>query len=171
MLRCMDMAKDRERYVLLTNIDYVVVGPVRTMTHALLLEEFHDFLTGGLRRRIRGFGPDPAWPVFDMESPSIEFTLTDAKGRDIFIGNDGEEKPLISGAILQVEGGPRLELWVSDPKWPIRVDEFEGHSEERPILRVWVVLPLRVASFWNAPNMPNLVWGPSPREKMQVGGA
>ena len=134
------------KYVLITNLSYVTVGDVRTDTHALLLEEWSEELKALPRRRIRGFGPDAAWPVFDIITvPSVAYALTAAAA---------------SSAWLQLNGGPRLNLYVSDQSKPIDVLAFTPGTD---IEEVWRVLPQKVAAYWwpSYTNMPRLVWVPS----------
>lgn len=153
------------RYVLITNLRTVVIGNVEMHAYALLLEDHPATFGDGPDRRIRGFGTDPAWPVFCVRGiPSIEFELVDASGGPIMITDSKPEgRPLFSGAIMQIaDGGPRLDLILSDHERAFDVQRFEGRSANSPITKVWAKLPGLVAKFWDAPNMPGLTWGPSP---------
>jgi hypothetical protein len=151
-----------EKYVLITNLQFVSIGIVRTHCNALLLEEWDaDMLSnmpnGGLRQRIRGFGTEPTWPVFDMASPTIEYTLEAAASSNIMIASqDGGLRPLLFGNVMQIKGfnGPRLDLVLSDNSKPLDVETFEGD-----IAKVWDVLPEKVSRYWHAPYMPRLSWG------------
>lgn len=159
-----------EKYTLITNLEFVSIGGVRTFTNALLLcESPGHFQPEVLDRRIRGFGTDPAWPTFDlMEVKSLEYTLVDARSSAVVIGHDGQMRPLCSGAIMQfADGGPEIRLVTCAREAPLRFDQFETNPEapdDHVILRVWEVLPRRVAQFWH-PNtyMPRLTWGPPRR--------
>ena len=153
------------KYTLITNLEFVVVNGVRTHTHALLVEEGPSMFGGGADRRIRGFGMDPAWPVFDiMGLPSIDFELTDASGGPLFISDSNPEgRPLYSGAIMQMAaGGPKIDLIVQDHEQALDIKRFEGRYGDSIITKVWDHLSATVGRFWRAPNMPRLAWGPSP---------
>lgn len=133
----------KSKYVLITNLSYVIIGDVRTDTHALLLEEWEEQLGGKYaRRRVRGFGTDATWPVFDLHVSSVGYELT-VKGK--------------GHVILQIDNGPRLDLSVSDQDRPIDVLTFAPGTD---IEEVWEALPWKVASYWwpSYTNMPRLVW-------------
>ena len=147
-------------YTLITNLEWAVVNGIRTFTHALLVSDHEGAFDKNTRRRqLRGFGTDPAWPVFDLDIPSTSYTLSDARSGNVMIlsGNDPKPRPLCSGAIMQIESGPRVDLLVSDQRRPLDVRTF---PREVTIRDVWDVLPGLVRSYWTAPNMPTLQWGP-----------
>jgi len=148
-------------YVLITNLSYVTVGSVRTMTHALLLcAEPSPFDRGNLRYQARGFGTEAAWPVFDLELPSIEYTLTDPQDFGVFVGT-GTARPLFSCAMLRIKDGPDILLTIDDYRRPIDIEHFEFDREiDDEIGDVWRALAAKVADYWHAPHMPGLVWGP-----------
>lgn len=153
----------RERHVLFTNLDYVTVDSVRTHTNALLLTDGPAMIGPGRRCELRGFGPDPAWPTFDRHVSSVEYEMfaADSSRTCVVIGDgDKRPRPLSTGAILRFAGGPEVRLIANDSDAPIDVVTIEGESDERPILRVWAVLPAKVRQYWRAPNMPRLAWGP-----------
>lgn len=149
------MTTDNSKHILITNLEYVVVNGVRTFTHALLLTEGKAFFRDGVRRELRGFGTDPAWPTFDLTVPSMIYTLMPASNPHVVMITDAapEGRPLLSGAIMQIEGGPRVDLVVSNPEQPLDIQTFDGS-----ILQVWQVLPRLVRKYWTAPNMPALHW-------------
>lgn len=146
----------QDKHTLITNLEWVTINGIRTYTHALLLTDGAYAFGPSDRRRyqVRGFGTDSAWPVFDLDVPSIEYTLADARSGAIMLTDDDPAgRPLISGAIMQIKDGPRADLVVSDRKAPLQVDQFMCS-----ILQVWDVLPMYVRRFWTAPNMPTLHW-------------
>jgi hypothetical protein len=152
------------KYILFLNLEFVIVNQVRTFTHALLLEEGPSMFSG-IDRRARGFGTDPAWPVFDFPIPSLDYELTDASGGPILITDSKPEgRPLHAGAIMQFKGtdAPRLDLIVQDQDQPLDIRTFEGKWGDRVITDVWEKLSSLVGRYWKAPNMPRLAWGPSP---------
>lgn len=153
------------KYILFLNLDWVVVNGVRTSTHALLIEEGPGMLTP-VDRRVRGFGLDSAWAVFDVRVPTIEYTMQDFEGNAIMLTNRDPKGyvPLVSGAVVQIASdGPRLELAVLDHKRPIDVKTFEGTWGDRVTLdALWVYLNENAPKYWTAPGMPKLVWGHSP---------
>lgn len=141
----------------------MTINGIRTYCYALLLTEAPGIF-GGTERQVRGFGTDPAWPVFDLYIPSIDYQLTDASGNAIFMSNSHPEgRPLFTGGILQIAGGPRLDLISCNGNQSIDVQTFEGRYGERVILKVWEKLPGKVAKYWTAPHMPTLSWGPPRR--------
>lgn len=169
---------DLHRYTLITNLRYVVFNDVfndvRTHTRAVLLEEYPEDIPGttkdGTRRRMRGFGIDPAWPVFDLSLDSLEHTIEVAETRDVFIGAGDEVKPLGSGAIMRFKGerGPTIQLWVEDDDKPIDIRKIEGSHEV--IHEVWRALSVRTAQYWVAPYMPRLTHVPVAVARAMVRG-
>ena len=150
------------KYVLFTNLQYVTVNDVRTNSHALLLDESPGIFDE-IRRVARGFGVDPAWPVFDLRIPTLDYELTDAASNSIMLTTSHPEgRPLCSGAIMQIKGGPRLDLIVHDQDQPISIQTFEGRYGDEVISAAWEELSSLCAKFWKAPNMPRLAWGPTP---------
>jgi len=143
-----------ERHTLITNLNWVSLNGIRTYTHALLLTEGKAMFGDETRYQLRGFGTDPAWPTFDVDVPSLDHTLLDARGNAVMITDacPGGE-PLITGSILQFKDGPRVDCITEARGKPLRFDRFEGS-----ILQVWAILPARVREFWSAPNMPTLRW-------------
>lgn len=150
-----------DKYILFTNLDMVIVGGVRTHCSALLLERTEDFLNRGQHQcKARGFGPDPAWPVFDLflKTPDIEYVLQSAQSESVSMMVGNEPRPMFTGALLQIKDGPQLQLIAAINEQPIQVDVFEGPSEERIIRKVWDVLSRRVVEFSDTPNRPVLGW-------------
>ena len=154
----------RQKYTLFTNLTYVTIGDVRTNCAALLLEEAESaFDRDKPQCKIRGFGPDPAWPVFDifLKVPTIEFELQDAASHHAIVLGQNGPYPLSVGAILTIRDGLRMELIAQNRALGLLRDDFEGEQEERTILKVWDVLSRRCIEAWNAPNMPMLTWRPT----------
>lgn len=148
-------------YILFLNLSYVTINGVRTWTHALLLEKTPGIF-GGTQCKVRGFGPDPSWPVFDLVVPSIAYTLTDASGGPMFSTDSHPEgRPLVQGAIMQIKKGPRIDLIVSDYEQDLNVCVFEG-KDDMLIMKVWERLESMVTRFVRAPNMPTIRWVSTP---------
>ena len=144
--------------------------------HALLLEEYlpdrADELASAserARREIRGFGTDPSWSVFTLGlSDSIAYELVDLPrmADAIAAGHKITSKLLRVGAPAPPPVGfdrlREVELYTEDQERPIDVQLFEGERSE--VLTgpggVWEKLPLKVAEYWRAPNMPRPVWAP-----------
>jgi hypothetical protein len=151
------------KYILFLNLEYVIINDVRTYTHALLLEEGpHVF--GGVKRQLRGFGLDPSWCIFDIQVPSIEYTLTDAQSNAvIFSASNPQGRPMASGAIMDLKDGPSVQLLVNDQKHPLDIKTFEGTwGDKFTIDEVWAYLTSRAPHYWNAPGIPTLQWGHNP---------
>jgi hypothetical protein len=154
------------KFILFTNLEFVIYHKVRMNVHALLLEETPSMFSRGAKdTKVRGFGVDPAWVVFDMPIPSLDYTLTDAQGGPLFVTDSKPYgRPLFNGAIMQIggENGVRLDLVFQDYEQQLNVQTFEGNREDRIVLKVWDVLPGLCARFWKAPAMPRLVHAPTP---------
>lgn len=152
-----------ERYTLLTNLDSVTIGSLRMFCHALLLEEASGLERGRLQCKVRGFKTDPALEVFDLFLPGdrIEYELVPASSAAIFIGSDGTQKPLSTGAILKITHFPiPIQLVAYDSAHPVHADTFEGPVADNVVLRVWQTLPQRVRQYWTAPYMPFVQYVP-----------
>jgi hypothetical protein len=155
------------RFRLITNLDFVICGPVRTFSHALVLQTGPGlFDREKPEYRIRGFTTDASSPTFDIHVKSIEYTADQAASRDVFIGNDGEPRPLMSGAIFKfADGGPELQLVTSDYKRPLDIMDFEGEPRQ-----CWDMLLLKAAEYWTGPNMPTLRWLPAASVRRALAG-
>ncbi len=142
------------RFTLITSIDYVCIGPVRTFTHALLVESTSDgFLREGIRHRLRGFTVHASSPTFDLELPTCEFTLTDARSGNLFIGGDDQLRPLFSGSIMRFPGlAHDIEL-IAKYRSNIDVLRLPDGTEYDAL---WLELERRVAHHWTAPFMPRI---------------
>jgi len=154
-----------EKFILFTNLQSVTVGPVRTFTHALLLQDAEG-LPRERQCKVRGFGTDSAWPTFDIFVKSIEYELADAQGNLFKLEDDGSTTALVTGAIMQVKDGPQLQLVTCDRERPLDIEVFEG---ERRVQDVWAALQRKVPEYWTAPNMPTLQWMPA--EVVRRGGS
>lgn len=150
------MAKFKE-CILFTNLEYVTVGPVRTMCYALLLEKSVIF-EENYKWVVRGFGTEAAWPVFDMSfSDEIDFTTEPQQ-----VSHPSGQKFQPSGRMtLKItdkrEGkSEELALLAHNLKKPISVEFFR--DVEVPWL--WRHLASRVRDCWQPPHMPSLRWGP-----------
>lgn len=150
--------KKIEKFVLITNLEYVTVNGVRTHTNALLLEEYY-FMRSDAKPscRVRGFGMDPAWPTFDMAASTIEHTLVPARSSSVMLTDEGEE-PLLVGAILRLGDGGEIHLVTCDRSRPVDVQTITGDVEERVVLDVWDTLQQKVVDYWDKPGMPMLTW-------------
>jgi hypothetical protein len=161
----------KERYVLFTNLTYVTVGAVRVHACALLLVEECRERSAGPRCLARAFGTEASWPVFDMPIGSIAYELAAAQSASWIFG-DGDPKPLLTGAILRIQGEPDIQLVADDDEQSIDVSRYEG--DEHTILKVWPALEEKVARYWNRPAMPRLTFLPpemhAPSRAAQWGG-
>lgn len=159
---------------LITNVSYITVYEtedtrgVRTNASALLIESPMDRDMGfgsGRAWKLRAFGPDPAWPVFDYplgesEDEALGYAQQDHQGNAILLRDDGEGVPINSGVVLRWESGPILNLSVADYERPFQVDDFEGTHEDGFFDRLWPALEDRTREFWTMPNMPLLAHMP-----------
>lgn len=144
------------KMVLFTNLNYVILNDVRAYCHGLLLQSDQSvFNHRKLEHRVRGFGTEAAWPVFDTKVDSIEYQIVAAAGADVFVPGDNAPRPLFSGAILELRGGLKITLLDCDHRRPIDVHEFPEGTEYED---VWVMLQRKADDYWTAPNMPKLMW-------------
>lgn len=147
----------KQHYTLITNLEYVWVNGVRTFTHALLVEETEGlFEDTPPRRQILGFGTEGSAPTFDLDVPSIQYEIGPIRrGGPILVSDSGNTQPLFSAAEMRFfKGGPTLRLHVADPERPLDIQSWEGDPGDRVVLRIWEVLPSKVATYWRAPRMP-----------------
>lgn len=150
----------KPRYTLITNLDYVTVNGIRTFTHALLAERTDSIFDHDKpQHKLRGFSTDPSLPTFDTVIPTDEFDLVPAQSGHLFIGGDGEPRPLLGGAIMKIVGAPDVQLIAGvNSREPIDVHRF---PEDTHVDMVWEMLSRKVAEHWTAPNMPLPQWMPS----------
>ena len=147
-----------DKLTLITNLDFVKPhdSDIRLYVWALLIEQSDGDKQSffGPTRRVRGFLSDGSLPVFDkfLAADPLPLKFTDAQGADIFIGCDGKESPLFSGAIMELAGGEKFDLFLDDAKRPPDVIEFTDYCE------AWEALPGKVAEYCHSPNMPIPKW-------------
>jgi hypothetical protein len=144
------------RFVLISNLDYVSIGPVRCYAHALLLEEVPSiFDKSKADRRLRAFGTCAEWPVMDMKVPSIDCQIQSMDGNII---NVSTCKTINGAANLHIKDGPCLHLTCTvSGRHDLVIDTLEGNDASYD--KLWPLLKKRVAENWAAPAMPSLVWG------------
>lgn len=151
----------KDRYTLFTNLSFVVVNGLRPHVNALLFEEGVQLLhPNRINYRIRGFGVESSWVVFDMDVASFKYEIVDAASHNFMVAGaeGGAPTPLVTGAILSLRDGPDIQLLANDNDRPIDVTEYDPGTD---ILKVWEDLPRKVAEYWTAPNMPVLDYVPA----------
>lgn len=174
--------KNNTKYTLLTNLDFVQTGDLRLQCNALLIEEGCEDLPGmSVNNRLRGFGSDPAWPVFtqwfkpitvsrngaavpDDDTPFYTFEHGIKSDGAQFLSHDGTMRPLFQGTNLIMTGAmpdSSLQrygyfLQLSKDEHPLDV-HFHPNSNIREI---WEVLNRKTAEYWHMPYMPMLNYGP-----------
>ncbi len=164
--------KTTTKYVLMTNLDYVDLHLehggkplfVRTSSHMLFLEDRRGE-EDPLRppTRVYGFGHARVARTFEIAVPSIAYELTPAASQNFVIQTDEGFTPLYSGYVLQLAGGPRLDLIVADDKRPIDVVTFESDDSEDSIQdqrRFWNGVEDAVYKYWCGPNAPITIYRP-----------
>jgi hypothetical protein len=146
----------QNKYTLITNLQRVLLNDVFTHCSALLLDGASESeFEGGPRNLIAGFGPDPAWPVFQINVVSLEYELVPADSSQVLMMDDaGKTRPMFRGGIMKLKDGPDLALVVADTEQDLCIEKFVGDE----ITQVWDSLVGKVAQFWRAPNMPVLKW-------------
>lgn len=142
-----------EKHILITNLSWVTINGIRTHSHALLLERVDEGVCKGTK--IRGFGTDATWPVFDLNVPSIKYTLEDIHGGPALQAHPWDGTRLIyRGANMLFEGGPLVELCISNSHHPIQIDD-----SREDIRDVWAVLPGLTRKYWRNDGFPTMSWG------------
>jgi hypothetical protein len=147
------------KYTLLTNIQFVerVGSGIRLHCHAILLSEGS---IGFIEKfySMRGFGTEAAWEVFDIhleKETHFPFTFTPYEDPSTVMLSEKGPKPIFRGNILKLKDGTEFFLQEDDSERPIDVYEQTGD-----ICKVWEVLAQKTATYWHAPYMPRLVYGP-----------
>lgn len=125
------MSKEPFELTLITNLWYVTINDVRMSCHALMIDRN---ITRGIWK-LRGFGTEAAWQVFDFDLTSSEFEITED--------------------VLSITGAPKILLW-RDNDTHVDVSVFDldpavGYAT------IYAELEKRVAKHWHAPYMPRLV--------------
>jgi len=152
---------------LVTNLKFVQAEPFRLDCSALIVEENIDgIFDHKLYTRIRGFGPDGAWPVFTQwlkkEQLPVEFVGGVSDQSKLMMGEDGNTTPLFSGSMLKLGDGTSYFLQAEDGTRPLDII----HNLEDYDL-IWRILERKAAEYWRAPYMPSLRWGPPMREGLR----
>jgi len=144
-----------ERHVLFTNIRTVVLNDVQMSVSAVVISRsLHGSDGKDVMLSVRGFGPDPAWSIFDQRPKSIEYELEDAtpemqrEDKRFFVNGHRQYS-----STKLVVGGMEFLLYHEDSEFELDVQVWEEHRDERPILKVWDVLVGQVAKYWSAPGM------------------
>ena len=134
---------------LITNLDFATINGVRAFAHAIMVDDDPtDGSSKEFRVRVRGFSTHASLPVFDMFVPSATF---------VKCGGD-REGDAETQCDLTFEDGPTIHLTktvMSDRAFLI--ETFTNPD----ITHVFDLLEMRVAQFWNAPNMPVRMYLPA----------
>lgn len=144
-----------EKYILITNIRNVVLNDVHMHVSAIVISRSffgHDGKDGVFS--VKGFGPDPAWVIFDQRPESVEYALEDATAE----APRDDPRFFINGhrqytATKLVVGGMELVLHHENSEFELDVTVWEEHRDGEPITKVWDALVGKVAQYWNAPGM------------------
>lgn len=163
---------------LITNLNYVTVlrpgangHGVRTSCAAVLLtpsEERMPMFGDVAPATIRGFGMDPAWPVFDIFLPDgigIDYESQAWQSANLIVSDATPAgRPISSGDVLRFGDGTSLALDVEDHERPITYDDWpggDGEGSDWDSEGFWRLLTYRVRSFHTPPFMPLLHFMPS----------
>jgi hypothetical protein len=153
------------KLTLVTNLDFIQMDRLRLDCSALLLEEQYEGLPGMEKQfRIRGFGPDGAWPVFSLWlEPTVTWQIAgsaDSSQLAVILGEAGTERPIFSGMILELSTGLRFFLQIEDNRFPLDLEDVTttGFPD------LWAILERKTEEYWRSPNMPKLYWKRPTRE-------
>lgn len=159
--------------VLITNLSYASVNCVRMHVSAVLIEPHNERMPSFSNDkcvRVRGFGPDAAWPVFDirLNTDDPTFELQGMESRDLFIGEneDGtskDPKPLFTGGILTFKDD--MQVVLHKGSFDSRGIDFSEHEVDGGdgYDDMWKILQAKCAEYWDSPNMPLLQYVPASR--------
>lgn len=150
-------------FTLITNLSYVFVNGIRTNCDALVIvppKDGSDSFIDAKTVHLRGFGPDAAWPVFDMHLQTADpsFELEGMESSILFIGDDenGESKdpkPLFTGGKLTFTDGTQLQL--VKQLFNTEAIDFE-QIETDDYETLWHTLAVKAAKYTGSPAMPIL---------------
>lgn len=149
-----------KKYVLITNLDSVNIGAVRTFTNALLLvDDGENHL--GPRYRARGFHNEAGNPTFDVALPSIDYTVTQDPIPAAFAGmkvNSPESRgghftfKATKGA-AHSPAAVTLDLCADiGNELGLDVQRFEGPDDKGNLISsIWDVMVRKVVRYYHAP--------------------
>jgi hypothetical protein len=145
----------------ISNLAYVAIDQIRTHTHAIVIRRS----SMGERYQIVGFGTSHVVSTFDIEIPSYLFELTEAAHHGIVVATaDGQTRPLVRGAILNIQGWDREVHLIADPNstTPIDVTSIDlGIGLGLGIDYLWRTVDAKIAEHWNDPYFPVMVNRPT----------
>lgn len=127
-----------DKFTLITNLRAIAFNGMTLFAHALVLQDCPPPL--GLRAR--GFKTSADLEVFDIRIPTTKY----------------EAKAEGHGLLLSFGEGIELQLWAMDQRKEIDIQLYEAPTERRICLDVWSRLQERVEHYWDAPNLPSVVY-------------
>lgn len=149
------------KITLITNIKFIQQGGLRMECAAILIEQDIECIISGKQSRIRGFGPDAAWPTFTLwMNHGVTCDVTgraDSAESTNMLQQDGTLKPLFSGSLLALSDGQQFFIQAEDSAKPLDVQDVTGNEYGS----IWNLLQRKAAEYWSAPNMPTLRWVPA----------
>lgn len=135
----------------ISNLEYVAIGGVRTHTHAIVVRDVAYPPAEG-QYRMLGFGTSTITSTFDVDVPSGEFQLTDAVSPLIMVdGENGGIRPLFRGAILRIPGWSQELHLIADVNSTSPIDVTRVDLE---VSRLWRLVDRKIAEHWSAPYLP-----------------
>jgi hypothetical protein len=155
---------------LITNLSYAIVNGVRLHVSAIAIQPHDpDMPSFGNHEnvRVRGFGPDSALEVFDLQletaDPAYELQLAESANIQFIGQNDdgsaADPKPLFTGGIISFADGTQIQLVKeSHDERPIDFATYPGASDH--FEQLWDALKVKSAEYWAAPAMPVPQWIP-----------
>jgi hypothetical protein len=144
---------------LITNLEDVTIGAVRTYTNALLLEDGGDDHSGP-RFRARGFHNEPGNPTFDMVLPSLDYNIVEASSHTYFLTGEGAVRPLARGGVVTFQAPGRDKLAEVSMQLcatigndlPLDIERWEGKDKNsRAYTAFWDMLSKKVVRYYIPP--------------------
>lgn len=156
-----------QKITLITNVRYIELPKTlgRLDCKALMIEEKMPGLFDHSKvwHQLRAFGPDGAWPVWDLRLTPAEhdrgemrFNLNDVPCSQFILGDNGDLKPIRVAVDISFFDYLDLQLTLTadDPAQPFDIYVTKRIDYEM----LWAELRQRVSRYVTTPFKPQLQW-------------
>ncbi len=149
------------KFVLITNLQQVVIDQVRVFVHALLLDSDLGEFPKQPRHRVRGFGVEASQLVFDLELPSLSYQFEPDSPPNAIAGSFPGARMMSAHGTLTVLGDGDTDDVVllldscSNDGRPVDFETFEGEWTDKVLRKkIWDRLHAKVCDYWDKPTVP-----------------